>query len=183
MARYLLLFVFAFCLTACKDPKKEQISEAVHAFIGKQLVVPVDSLRARIMGKDTVCTDMLAPQTKILVYVDSSGCSPCKMELAAWSLRLQEMEKENISVPLVFIVHSHDYSALEKSLKNSFFEYPVFYDRHNMADSLNRFPKQDRYKTFLLDKENRVVLVGSPANNDKLWELYKQQIHRLSQGG
>ena len=181
MARYLLLFVFAFCLTACKDPKKEQISEAVHAFIGKQLVVPVDSLQARIMGKDTVCTDMLAPQTKILVYVDSSGCSPCKMELAAWSLRLQEMEKENISVPLVFIVHSHDYSALEKSLKNSFFEYPVFYDRYNMADSLNRFPKQDRYKTFLLD--NRVVLVGSPANNDKLWELYKQQIHRLSQGG
>ena len=46
MARYLLLFVFAFCLTACKDPKKEQISEAVHAFIGKQLVVPVDSLQA-----------------------------------------------------------------------------------------------------------------------------------------
>ena len=48
-----------------------------------------------------------------------------------------------------------------------------------MADSLNRFPKQDRYKTFLLDKENRVVLVGSPANNDKLWELYKQQIRKL----
>lgn len=138
---------------------------------------------SRIMGKDTLCGDMLQEKAKILVYVDSSGCSPCKMELAAWSLRLQEMEKENISVPLVFIVHSHDYSALEKSLKNSFFEYPVFYDRYNMADSLNRFPKQDRYKTFLLDKENRVVLVGSPANNDKLWELYKQQIHRLSQGG
>ena len=44
---------------------------------------------------------------------------------------------------------------------------------------LNPNLTKTRFNTFLLDKENRVVLVGSPANNDKLWELYKQQIRKL----
>ena len=179
MARYLLLFVFAFCLTACKDPKKEQISEAVHAFIGKQLVVPVDSLQARIMGKDTVCTDMLAPQTKILVYVDSSGCSPCKMELAAWSLRLEEIDTMHSRPVLLFMIDTPNMREIDMGLRAQGFEYPVFYDLEHQMGLLNPNLTKTRFNTFLLDKENRVVLVGSPANNDKLWELYKQQIRKL----
>lgn len=175
------LFLASLLLCSCKDEKKEQISETVQAFMGKQLVIPTKSLQAKIMGRDTLCPDMLSDRTKILVYVDSSGCSPCKMELAAWSLRLQELEAEKLDIPLVFIVYNKDYSELEKSLKNSFFHHPIFYDRENRADSLNHFPKKERYKTFLLDRENKVVLVGSPANNDKLWELYLRQIKKLSE--
>ena len=113
--------------------------------------------------------------------MDSAGCSPCKMELAAWSLRQQELNKEKLDIPLVFIIYNKDYSKLEESLKNNYFDHPVFYDRNNITDSLNNFPKKERYKTFLLDSENKVILVGSPANNDKLWELYLRQIKKLSE--
>ena len=51
MARYLLLFVFVFCLTACKDPKKEQISEAVHAFIGETACCPCRFFAGSDYGK------------------------------------------------------------------------------------------------------------------------------------
>jgi hypothetical protein len=30
--------------------------------------------------------------------------------------------------------------------------------------------------TFLLDENNKVVLVGSPIRNEMLWELYKELI-------
>lgn len=179
MIRYILAFAAVLSLFSCKDQKKEQISETVSAFIGKQIVIPAGSLQAKIMGRDTLCSDMLSSPTKILVYVDSSGCSPCKMELAAWSLHLKELEKAKLDIPLIFIVHTRDYSKLEEGLKNSYFNYPVFYDRDNLTDSLNNFPKKERLKTFLLDKDNKVVLVGSPANNDKLWELYLKQISKL----
>lgn len=175
------LFLASFLLCSCRDEKKEQISETVQAFIGKQLVIPTEPLQGKIMGRDTLCPDMLADRTKILVYVDSAGCSPCKMELAAWSLRQQELNKEKLDIPLVFIIYNKDYSKLEESLKNNYFDYPVFYDRNNITDSLNNFPKKERYKTFLLDSENKVILVGSPANNDKLWELYLRQIKKLSE--
>lgn len=32
------------------------------------------------------------------------------------------------------------------------------------------------YHTFLLDRQNRVVLVGNPIGNERLWELYKKEI-------
>lgn len=181
MKRIIFTLLLASILYGCQDEQKEQISETVQAFTGKQLVIPTESLQAKIMGRDTLCPDMLSNRAKILVYVDSSGCSPCKMELAAWSLRLQELKAEKPDIPLVFIVYNKDYSIVEKSVKNSFFQHPIFYDRENKTDSLNHLPKKDRYRTFLLDRENKVVLVGSPAHNDKLWGLYLRQIKKLSE--
>ena len=36
-----------------------------------------------------------------------------------------------------------------------------------------------RLHSFLLDKDNRVVLTGNPIGNEPLWELYKEQIREL----
>ena len=33
--------------------------------------------------------------------------------------------------------------------------------------------------TFLVDKNKKIVLVGNPVHNDKLWNLYKKAILRL----
>lgn len=33
-----------------------------------------------------------------------------------------------------------------------------------------------RNKTFLLDGDNRVVVVGEPFGNEKLWQVYDQAI-------
>ncbi len=43
-------------------------------------------------------------------------------------------------------------------------------------------PDNSDYHTFLLDRDNRVVLVGSPVGNPKMWELYKSTIARLGEG-
>ena len=32
----------------------------------------------------------------------------------------------------------------------------------------------------MVDKDNKVVLVGNPLGNEKMWELYKKEIARLS---
>jgi hypothetical protein len=32
------------------------------------------------------------------------------------------------------------------------------------------------YRTFLLDKDNKVLLVGSPIKNPKMWALYEKII-------
>jgi hypothetical protein len=40
-------------------------------------------------------------------------------------------------------------------------------------------PTDPRLHTFLLDRDGKVVLVGDPANNHELWELYKTTITEL----
>jgi hypothetical protein len=41
---------------------------------------------------------------------------------------------------------------------------------------LNRFPDESTYQCFLLDKNNKVLMIGNPSLNPKIWELYKQQV-------
>jgi hypothetical protein len=53
----------------------------------------------------------------------------------------------------------------------------IFYDTDNALWKANpNLPHDPEFQTFLLDREQKVVLIGSPARNNSLWKLYKQQI-------
>ena len=56
------------------------------------------------------------------------------------------------------------------------FEYPLFLDKNRQMQQINNFPKEPMFQTFLLDKNNRVLLIGNPIGNTKLWNLYKDII-------
>lgn len=45
-------------------------------------------------------------------------------------------------------------------------------DYNDELNSLNHFPSDERFQTFLLDKDNRVLAVGNPIHNPKIKELY-----------
>jgi hypothetical protein len=54
--------------------------------------------------------------------------------------------------------------------------YPVFIDEKNEINRLNHFPTLMEYQCFLLDKDNKVLLIGNPTLNLRIWEMYKQVI-------
>ena len=60
--------------------------------------------------------------------------------------------------------------------KRKGFNYLVFIDEQNTIEQLNHFPKQPEYQCFLLDKDNKVLLLGNPVLNPKICELYKQAV-------
>ncbi|MDR2410159.1 MAG: hypothetical protein LBE13_18905, partial [Bacteroidales bacterium] len=76
---------------------------------------------------------------------------------------------KNKLLVFLFVIHSPNYADLGYELL--YFDYPIIYDKHNSFDKLNHFPPLP-YRTFLLDKDNKVILVGSPINNPKLLEIY-----------
>ena len=45
-------------------------------------------------------------------------------------------------------------------------------DLQDSLNVLNRFPSQQEFQTFLLDKDNKVVAIGNPIHNPKVKELY-----------
>ena len=50
---------------------------------------------------------------------------------------------------------------------------PVCIDETDRLNQLNKFPAGGKFHTFLLDRDNKVVLVGSPVNNENIAELYR----------
>ena len=50
-------------------------------------------------------------------------------------------------------------------LRRVHFSYPVCIDEKDSFNLLNKFPKDNRFQTFLLDKNKKVVAIGNPINN------------------
>jgi hypothetical protein len=109
--------------------------------------------------------------------MDSSGCTACKLQLPSWKNLIAEADSLfNDKLEFLFFFQQKNKNELISLLNMYKFDYPVFIDETNEIDRLNHFPKEPQYQCFLLDKDNRVLAVGNPVQNPKVWELYKKVI-------
>ncbi|MDR2146986.1 MAG: hypothetical protein LBE91_11055 [Tannerella sp.] len=118
---------------------------------------------------------------KILLYVDSLGCTSCRTKLPEWRKLILESDTLFENKPdflFFFQPRINGLTDLEVLLMGNGFNYPVFVDMKNEIMHLNNFPKEPEYQCFLLDKENKVVMVGNPVYNPAIWELYKKIIRK-----
>ena len=108
-----------------------------------------------------------------MTYIDSVGCTSCKLQLPRWKQLIEEVDSlTGGSVPFLFYFHPKDMRELRYLTRRDDFEYPVCFDEKDELNQLNQFPSDMTFHTFLLDKDNKVVAMGNPVLNPKVKELY-----------
>lgn len=174
--RCLVFLVVFYISVSCQ--RMQNLSNAekiVDEWVGKEIIFPSD-IRCTYMGRDTICSDVTTPY-KILVYTDSAGCTSCKLQLYKWNSLIED---SNIlmsdQVSFLFYFQPKNEKELQFLLRKNDFEHTVFIDNSNELSVINKLPNDTKYQCFLLDKDDKVVLVGNPAINLKIWNLYKQAI-------
>lgn len=174
----LALLVFILWLVARSNNEDTTVS-IVNEWIGRRIEMP-DNLQCKVLGGDaTINIDdaLLNSQYKILLYVDSIGCLPCKLHLPEWNKLIKEFEAMSISKPVFLLFfHLEDRKELGLLLKRENFNYPVFIDMKDELNKLNNFSSQSDFQCFLLDKCNNVLLVGNPVKNFRIKDLYLKTI-------
>lgn len=156
-------------------------NEDLQKLYGSTIVIPKS---ATIY--DSVHEPNLTTKCKIIVYYNSNGCTDCKLqELSHWKIRLRDIEelskKDSLNVSFVFVFNpGMAIDKLNRSLNIHKLKTIVLIDTEGEFETNNSLPKNELYHTFLLDSTNKVVLIGTPTNNDKLWELYKSKIKALT---
>lgn len=158
----------------CDHQVHSDHSKIVKRWQGKTINLPT-RINWKVMGKDTICPELLNSPYKILVYIDSIGCTPCKFQTSKWQILIDTCQQSQLNNSFLFVIHSTNYNELNIDFLIQNFSYPVIYDSKNDFYKLNHFPKEP-YQIFLLDKDNKVILIGSPINNPKMWKLYKKII-------
>ena len=100
-------------------------------------------------------------------------------QFAQWN-RITEQITHEGAVDVVFYVRAMDSYAIVPHLRRINFEYSFYIDPKSDILYLNGISeKQPLLHTFLVDGDNRMVLVGSPIDNAQMLALYKQQIRKL----
>jgi hypothetical protein len=160
-----------------------EAEKVVNEWVGKEIKFPADA-QCCILGKDTVstlCTDLFRKEYKVMLYVDSSGCSDCRLKLTEWKQVIGKADSLfRNRIGFVFFFQPKDMREMTYLFRRDEYDYPVFIDKNNAVDRLNHFPQQMKYQCFLLDKDNKVLVIGNPTLAPQVWELYKEQITKNS---
>lgn len=159
-------------LASCEESREEAMFRLVNEWNGKEIKFPSRSVFT-IQGKDTVDFEFGNADYKVVTYVDSMGCTSCKLQLPRWKKLVAEVDSlTDGRVPFLFYFHPKDMKELRYLTRRDDFTYPVCFDEKDELNRLNRFPSDMTFQTFLLDKDNKVVAMGNPVLNPKIKELY-----------
>ena len=125
-----------------------------------------------IQGKDTV-EYPIQNAYKILTYIDSTGCTSCKLKLAEWEKFITVVDSiRPHTVQFLFFLCPKNGMEIYQTLRVERFKHPICIDEGDYLNKLNHFPADMAFQTFLLDNDNRVVAMGNPIHNLKVRELY-----------
>ncbi|MDR1980566.1 MAG: DUF1573 domain-containing protein [Tannerellaceae bacterium] len=173
-----LLFILSLLIFSCRGDKKkiDHITRLVAEWQGKEIVFPDNPIFTRYQ---TDTTDYRIPESeyKVLIYIDSMGCTSCKLQLPRWKELIAYTDSvTGGTVPFLFFFHPKDMKEISYLLKREGFDFPICIDLQDELNKRNQFPPDITFQTFLLNKENKVVVIGNPIHNLAVKELYLKRI-------
>ena len=180
--KHIVWIICLWLLASCSESREEAMLRLVNEWKDKSVIIPVRSVFT-VQGKDVVDFNYRDAEYKILVYTDSIGCTSCKLQLPKWKRMIAEVDSlTGGSVPFLFYFHPKDPKELRFYLRRDNFTYPVCFEEDDYINRLNRFPSDMTFQTLLLNKENKVVAIGSPVLNPKIKDLYLEIITGKKKG-
>jgi hypothetical protein len=172
----LIPFLFFLLLLSCKGTQTEKIARLVTEWQGKEIQFPSNPVFTRYLT-DTVDWQIPDSEYKVLIYADQSGCVACKLQLDKWKLLIAEVDSiSGKSIPFLFFLDNKDDRDVHFILRHFYFDLPVCIDREGRLNELNRFPRENGFDAFLLDSDNKVVVIGNPVHSLAVKDLYLEQI-------
>lgn len=170
MKKYIVL-LFALFLIACSNSRKQNVITLLQDWEGREVRFPNHPVFT-VQGRDTV-NFQIEDKCKIITYVDSTGCTSCKLKFSEWKELMNTIDSlRPDSVQFLFFFFPKRGTEIYQSLLADRFKYPVCIDEEDSLNKLNSFPSDMAFQTFLLDKDNKVKAIGNPVHNPKIKELY-----------
>ena len=183
--KFIVIAVILFSLFSCGSSGNTYKVPDLNSFVGTEIILPTN-ITAQTLGRDTTVDAIFYTDAKVLIYLDSLGCSSCRAGIDDWKKFIDEtkefIDNEKLSFLIYLSPNKKSKRAIHYTLIEKDFDYPVFMDLGYEFNSLNsNIPTSNSsFIMFLLDRQNRVVLAGNPVQNPQLWERYKTEIKRLS---
>lgn len=163
-------------LPSCNDGNS--VAKILAEMESKPLKLCMTNMLCLISGQDTIGYLPQDYKYLMIVNVDSSACTSCKIsEVAQWNkwIELAENEKSDFAILFIFQPKSGEGFAIANKLRGYskyFYKNTPFY-----CDEEGRFLKENfnhkippSMQTMLIDDSDRVVVVGNPIENQAIKE-------------
>lgn len=164
--KILITFFSFLCVIVILYYRRSNPRDFVDMWVGKTMILP----QANYMGTEYEKKYLYNAKYKLLVYLDSTGCLSCKLQLSEWKKYISLLKQNGVSV--LFYFGNVDKNQAISLFKNENFNYPYFLDKNDSINLLNKIPDDNVYRTFLLNRSNKVIAIGNPIINPNIKKLY-----------
>lgn len=175
--KFALIPISIILLLSCTEHhRKKQIEQ----LFSTEIILP-DTSSLFNKALDSINLDIPA---KMLVYFDAETCASCALSrIWEWDevSHITQASNGKYQTLFIFTPKQKDLSTVKRVFQGIHMENKLVYidDRQDFITNNPTIPEDAMFHTFLLDRKNKIVLVGNPVHNEKLWELYKKTIDQL----
>lgn len=170
----------ATCLYSCRQQERSKVSHdeiesVVNDWLGRTINIPDDAWY-EMQSEESIASPLSQYRYTILRYVNSEGCSSCKLHLQLYPKILQELSDSlGYEIGFLCIINPSDPEEIRHILGRDIQAgLMVWIDENDTINKINHFPNIESLQTFLIDSENKVLAIGDPAINPKILRLYTQ---------
>lgn len=159
------------CMHSCNGGNTE-VEEGIAQLQSRRIQLPLDSFL--VVGG----TEEEGGQADFrqVVYLDEFDCTKCAIKSISrtWSAFISNDSISTDRLRYVFVLSTSGYvlQELEQTIENTGFEHALYIDTAGVFARMNpHIPEKGMFHTFMIDRNDSVVLVGDPARNMKVREL------------
>lgn len=175
--KFALIPISIILLLSCTEHhRKKQIGQ----LFSTEIILPDTS---SLFNKALDSINLNIP-AKMVVYFDAETCASCALSrIWEWDevSHITQASNGKYQTLFIFTPKQKDLSTVKRVFQGMHMENKLVYidDRQDFITNNPTIPEDAMFHTFLLDRKNKIVLVGNPVHNEKLWELYKNTIDQL----
>ncbi len=173
------LCLFAVLSTGCK---KARLRVQLKGLMGSTIVLP-DKITCVNNGKEYPMPDSLRDMAKLIVYIDSTECTTCRISHLGLYNNTFEVSKEKGAFEVVLLFANVELYGIPliKYLSDMELHTPIYVDENNMFLGLNpSIPGDRRMHAFLVNDIGKPICVGDPSVSDKILQVFMGAVNKLT---
>jgi hypothetical protein len=170
--KYLVLSMICLATLSCQNSEKQKkLKEETAVYehwINKKIELPQTTVN------DTDCINcrpgMFSDRKgNMIISVFDIGCSSCMETLDNWKKFITLMDKRHVKV--AFIIPP-ELVEMYKRQKQLFAGLTLYFDKDYKFIETNQISPEKALQTFLIDKDNKIVILGNPVANAGIRDIY-----------
>jgi hypothetical protein len=145
--------------------------------IGQRVVIPENVVTYSTEKGYGVFHTSSIPRKQFIYFFDSTACSTCQLKHLFELTPLFDKEKEDatLNVSVVFSPQKKKAKLFLEELPYYNIEHEIVVDSSASFMRINPFlPSEPMFHTFLLDEQGKIIMVGDPLQNPKMWQVFEK---------
>lgn len=181
MRRFFLIVCIGILAVAATGCQAVRLRLQLRELMRSTIVLP-ERVTCVSEGEVYPMPEALRERPKLIVYVDTSACTPCRISHIEIYHELFRMAEESGLFEMMLLLSDVDLSGISLTvyLSDIGIEHPVYVDADNAFLALNpAVPDDSRMHAFLVDSGGHPVCVGDPTDSEELFRLFAGKLETL----